>query len=98
MRPRTVTFLALLFAACAAAPASLSTLTSARQQPDPARTEGPQQGAPGALLILDPKTGAPAGACPLRHTDVRAEISGFVARVTVTQEFENPLKEQIEAV
>ncbi|HEY3176276.1 MAG TPA: VIT domain-containing protein [Candidatus Polarisedimenticolia bacterium] len=35
---------------------------------------------------------------PLRHTEVRAEISGFVARVEVTQLFDNAFKEPIEAV
>ena len=35
---------------------------------------------------------------PLKHTDVKADISGFLSRVTVTQEFENPYKEKIEAV
>ena len=41
---------------------------------------------------------SPAGICPLKHTDVKAEISGPLARVTVTQEFENPFSEKIEAV
>src|SRR5262245_35435070 len=36
--------------------------------------------------------------CPLRHTDVQAEISGFVARVRVTQTFVNPGDEPLEAV
>lgn len=36
--------------------------------------------------------------CPLKHTDVQAEISGFLARVNVTQTFHNPTKEKIEAV
>ena len=36
--------------------------------------------------------------CPLKHTDVKAIISGFIARVTVTQTFENPYDEKIEAV
>ncbi len=35
--------------------------------------------------------------CPLKHTDVQAEISGFVARVRVTQTFSNPLDRRIEA-
>ena len=38
------------------------------------------------------------GCCPLKHTDVRAEIAGFVARVTVRQQFHNPYGEKIEAV
>jgi Ca-activated chloride channel family protein len=51
----------------------------------------------GSLQVLDAK-GQPRGVCPLKHTDVKAEISGFLSRVRVTQEFENPFKEKIEAV
>lgn len=36
--------------------------------------------------------------CPLKHTDVHAEISGYIARVRVTQTFDNPFPEEIEAV
>ena len=56
-----------------------------------------QEETPGALQILD-KDGKPAGFCPLEHTDVQADISGFIARVTVTQKFANPGTEKIEAV
>ncbi|HEV7889731.1 MAG TPA: VIT domain-containing protein [Pyrinomonadaceae bacterium] len=52
---------------------------------------------PGSLQVLDSK-GNQRGFCPLRHTDVRADIAGFLARVNVTQEFENPFDEKIEAV
>jgi Ca-activated chloride channel homolog len=38
------------------------------------------------------------GRCPLKHTDVTAEVSGFVSRVTVKQQFHNPFNEKIEAV
>ena len=51
----------------------------------------------GSLRVVD-GSGKPKGACPLKHTDVRAEVSGFVSRVTVTQEFENPFDDKIEAV
>src|SRR2546422_6019164 len=51
----------------------------------------------GSLQVVDPN-GKPKAVCPLKHTDVKAEISGFLARVVVTQEFENPFKEKIEAV
>jgi Ca-activated chloride channel homolog len=51
----------------------------------------------GALQVLD-ATGKPKAVCPLKHTSVKAEISGFISRVVVTQEFENPFKEKIEAV
>lgn len=42
--------------------------------------------------------GKALGPCPLKHTDVNAEISGTVARVTVTQQFHNPFKDKIEAI
>ncbi len=51
----------------------------------------------GELYILK-SDGNTTGACPLKHTSVQAEISGFLARVNVTQEFLNPLNEKIEAV
>src|SRR5437763_1428308 len=51
----------------------------------------------GSLQVLD-STGKPKGECPLKHTDVKVNISGFLARATVTQEFQNPFKENIEAV
>src|SRR6266496_2007498 len=57
--------------------------------------QGPE--ASGSLVVLDPG-GNPKGSCPLKQTNVKAEISGFISRVVVTQEFENPFKEKIEAV
>ena len=51
----------------------------------------------GELTVLDAQH-KPKAMCPLKHTDVKAEISGFVSRVVVTQQFENPFKEKIEAV
>ncbi|MFH0889479.1 MAG: VIT domain-containing protein [Planctomycetota bacterium] len=67
-------------------------LTQQKQQTpdDPKVTEG-------ELKVID-KDGKPIGECPLKHTDVKAEISGYVARVNVTQQFENPFKEKIEAI
>lgn len=51
----------------------------------------------GGLTIIEPdgKTGP---GCPLEHTSVKGEVSGFVANVKVTQVFHNPRKEKIEAV
>ena len=49
-----------------------------------------------SLQVL--KDGKPAGVCPLKHTAVKGEVSGFLSRVTVTQEFENPFPDKIEAV
>lgn len=51
----------------------------------------------GSLTVVD-ATGNAKSMCPLKHTDVKAEISGFISRVVVTQHFENPFKEKIEAV
>lgn len=42
--------------------------------------------------------GKSIGLVPLKHTNVKAEISGFLSRVKVTQEFENNFTEKIEAV
>ena len=42
--------------------------------------------------------GKTLGACPLKNTTVKAEISGFLSRVKVVQEFENNFAEKIEAV
>lgn len=42
--------------------------------------------------------GKSLGLVPLKHTDVKADISGFLSRVKVTQEFENNFTEKIEAV
>ncbi len=52
---------------------------------------------PGALIAVvgESKTKLP---CPLKHTNVKAEISGSISRVVVTQQFENPFTERIEAV
>jgi Ca-activated chloride channel family protein len=52
----------------------------------------------GALQIINPEKGEVTALCPLKHTDVKAEVSGFLSRVVVTQEFENPFKDKIEAV
>jgi len=35
---------------------------------------------------------------PLKHTDVQAQIAGYIASVTVTQQFHNPFSGKIEAV
>ncbi|MCU0239360.1 MAG: VWA domain-containing protein [Pyrinomonadaceae bacterium] len=51
----------------------------------------------GELNAFD-KKGKAIGDCPLKQTTVKAEISGFLSRVRVTQEFENKFNEPIEAV
>ncbi len=51
----------------------------------------------GSLLAID-KDGQTGRECPLKHTDVKADITGFLSRVTVTQEFQNTAADKIEAV
>ncbi|RMF91847.1 MAG: VWA domain-containing protein, partial [Nitrospinota bacterium] len=51
----------------------------------------------GELQILDDQ-GQKVGVCPLQHTDVEADIVGFIGRVRVRQIFHNPLDTKIEAV
>jgi Ca-activated chloride channel family protein len=65
----------------------LSALTLLAQQPG---------GTEGTLFARD-QQGA-LGFCPLKSTKVRADISGFFARVTVLQEFQNTYGDPIEAV
>ncbi|MFQ5993272.1 MAG: VIT domain-containing protein, partial [Nitrospiraceae bacterium] len=50
----------------------------------------------GRLISLD-DDGQPLD-FPLEHTDVQVEIAGFMSRVHVTQQFENPYPDKIEAV
>ncbi|HJL33812.1 MAG TPA: VIT domain-containing protein, partial [Polyangiaceae bacterium LLY-WYZ-15_(1-7)] len=74
--------------------ASLACLTAlpaapARAEEDPAP--------PVALRAVSPD-GSVLGPCPLEHTDVRVEISGYVARTRVTHRFANPYDEPIEAL
>src|SRR5262249_37840397 len=57
----------------------------------------PLTAAPGSLSRLD-SHGEIIGECPLKHTGVKAEITGFLARVTVTQEFENTASDKVEAI
>jgi Ca-activated chloride channel family protein len=68
----------------------------------PATDSGVVEAAPGkvtqgALQVMG-SDGRPRAECPLKHTDVKAEVSGQLARVTVTQEFHNPFRDKIEAV
>jgi hypothetical protein len=49
----------------------------------------------GALISKTEDTYVPL---PLKHTDVKASVSGYIASVQVTQQFENPYSTKIEAV
>ena len=52
----------------------------------------------GSQLQIVGKDGKVTGFVPLKHTGIKTEISGFVARIEVTQEFENVLPDAVEAV
>ena len=52
----------------------------------------------GSQLQIIGKDGKVTGFVPLKHTSIKTEISGFVARIEVTQEFENVLPAAVEAV
>lgn len=60
---------------------------SRADQPDPTG---------GELRVRTPD--GPIEQCPLKHTDVVAEITGSVAQVEVTQTFQNPYDRKIEAI
>ncbi len=51
----------------------------------------------GQLTIIDPD-GKTESTCPLEHTSVKADVSGFVASVEVKQIFHNPRSDKIEAI
>jgi Ca-activated chloride channel family protein len=51
----------------------------------------------GAMLAKMPKEDKEIP-LPLKHTDVKGQISGYIATVDVTQKFHNPYDEKIEAV
>ncbi len=57
---------------------------------DPDMADGP--------LVATGSDGLPRGQCPLQSTTMDAKLSGYVARVNVTQVFTNPFKDKIEAV
>ncbi len=72
------------------------------------RGDGPRGPVQHAAQVVGPVTqgtlrargpdGEIAGEFPLKHTDVNADISGYLARTTVTQQYTNPFNEVIEAV
>lgn len=88
-----------LFAVLAASVATILAIAAFRSfsQTGHAQSTEAQGETQGTLQVVD-GSGNPKAICPLKHTDVKVEISGFLSRVNVTQEFENPFKEKIEAV
>ena len=63
-------------------------------------TEDTEPGSGTMLALVAPERGVPATEVPLplRHTDVKAAVAGYIATVDVTQQFHNPYDEKIEAV
>jgi Ca-activated chloride channel family protein len=53
--------------------------------------------AAGALVARLPDNAAPVPV-PLKHTDVKADIAGYIAAVDVTQQYHNPFSSKIEAL
>ena len=97
MIPRKIALLVVIAATIAAIvclPTAMCLGTSRGRPAQAATTEG---SAPGQLTLVNRK-GESIGLCPLKHTDVTADIAGYVARVTVKQEFTNLSKEPVEAL
>ena len=65
-----------------------------------ARAEGKEvaQETPGTGALMARLADEKEVPLPLKHTDVKAAISGYIATVDVTQQFHNPYDEKIEAV
>ena len=63
-------------------------------------TEDNEPGSGTMLALVAPGRGSPTTEVPLplRHTDVHAVVTGYISAVDVTQQFENPYDEKIEAV
>ena len=70
---------------------------TAAAQGDEAKQRNEDLVTQGSMRVLD-EDGKPVLELPLKHTTVSARISGYIARVDVTQTFQNPFKEKIEAV
>jgi Ca-activated chloride channel family protein len=66
------------------------------QAEQPAKDD--QQPGGGALMAKLPAKSTEMVPVPLKHTDVKADIAGYIATVDVTQQFQNPYAEKIEAV
>jgi Ca-activated chloride channel family protein len=52
----------------------------------------------GCLIAMSSQSHESLGKCALKHTAVKANVAGFVTRVTVKQQFHNPYNSTIEAL
>lgn len=59
--------------------------------------ELPGSGALVASFVSDQPSADPTIPVPLKHTDVRGSIAGYISTVSVTQQFHNPFSSKIEA-
>ena len=75
----------------------LATLAHAQVQPGQAAAAERRVLPGGELQIVGPK-GEVKSSCPLKHTDVVANVAGILNRTHVKQTFHNPLNEKIEAI
>ena len=91
-RPRVARATSLYLALVTLAALALFEVAVATAQ-DAADSNAP----PAVLHALSPD-GTVLGSCPLEHTDVDLEVSGFVVRARVRHRFTNPFAERIEAV
>ena len=82
---RRIAIPSLLVCACALASARAASASSTR----------PSRPTEGTLTVRD---GRQLIDVPLRHTDVRIRVSGFIAHVEVDQTFANPYDKKIDAV
>src|SRR5579859_2711785 len=64
---------------------------------NPQRASAGATGGSSQLQIIG-KNGKVTGSVPLKHTAIKTEISGFVARTELTQEFENVQPQAVEAI
>ena len=67
-------------------------------RPPVSETEDDDRPGGGAMLACFGDEEADRKPLPLKHTDVKGRISGYIAAVDVTQQFHNPYAEKIEAV
>ncbi|HLO47149.1 MAG TPA: VIT domain-containing protein [Kamptonema sp.] len=76
---------------------SQSPLRLAQASPNCPLNHSPQSRCPvGGLYVKSP--GSTEQVFPLKHTEVKAKIAGNLSRVEVSQKFENPFNEPLEAV
>lgn len=78
--------------------ADLSPVTPGSTLTDPSLPSNGANGTTQGTLESFNAQKKPIGLCPLKHTTVKAEISGPITRVSVTQSFQNPFNEKIEAI